>query len=181
MVKSEVLFLCLQIRIWARRTAIQLGQGDYALRVTGPVLQFFQSYYNISYPLSKSGRSRLNSSDLRMSQSKDNWTQHWVSNTHTHTLLVHRSNRSARLLLRCHGELGFGDVQRSEPSLRPADVVVGEQRDHSDHHRSRTRSHGWCSDCFTVHNDSSSCQWSELVSSLTWLHYSILEGRWSYW
>lgn len=72
MVKSEVLFLCLQIRIWARRTAIQLGQGDYALRVTGPVLQFFQSYYNISYPLSKSGRSRLNSSDLRMSQSKDN-------------------------------------------------------------------------------------------------------------
>ncbi|XP_008309650.1 aminopeptidase N-like [Cynoglossus semilaevis] len=47
------------IRIWARRTAIQLGQGDYALRVTGPVLQFFQSYYNISYPLSKSDQIAL--------------------------------------------------------------------------------------------------------------------------
>lgn len=44
-----------QIRIWARRTTINQGQGDYALNVTGPVLQFFQSYYNVSYPLTKSG------------------------------------------------------------------------------------------------------------------------------
>ncbi|XP_062245063.1 aminopeptidase N-like [Platichthys flesus] len=42
------------IRIWARRSAIDQGQGDYALNVTGPVLDFLQSYYNISYPLSKS-------------------------------------------------------------------------------------------------------------------------------
>ncbi|CAB1433691.1 unnamed protein product [Pleuronectes platessa] len=30
------------------------GTRDYALNVTGPVLDFLQSYYNISYPLSKS-------------------------------------------------------------------------------------------------------------------------------
>lgn len=44
-----------QIRIWARRKAIDLGQGNYALNVTGPILDFFQSYYNIAYPLTKSG------------------------------------------------------------------------------------------------------------------------------
>eukprot|EP00066_Takifugu_rubripes_P029132 XP_011618398.1 PREDICTED: aminopeptidase N-like [Takifugu rubripes] len=43
------------IRIWARRTAIDQGQGDYALKVTGPILDFLQSYYNITYPLNKSG------------------------------------------------------------------------------------------------------------------------------
>ena len=53
------MLLCLQIRIWARRSAIAQGQGDYALSVTGPVLDFLQSYYNISYPLSKSGPSAL--------------------------------------------------------------------------------------------------------------------------
>ncbi|XP_040894081.1 aminopeptidase N-like [Toxotes jaculatrix] len=42
------------IRIWARRKAIEQGQGNYALNVTGPVLDFFQMYYNISYPLNKS-------------------------------------------------------------------------------------------------------------------------------
>ncbi|XP_059190936.1 aminopeptidase N-like [Centropristis striata] len=47
------------IRIWARRTAIEQGQGDYALNVTGPILDFFQSYYNISYPLSKSDQIAL--------------------------------------------------------------------------------------------------------------------------
>uniref|UniRef100_A0AAQ5YKG5 Aminopeptidase n=1 Tax=Amphiprion ocellaris TaxID=80972 RepID=A0AAQ5YKG5_AMPOC len=47
------------IRIWARRKAIEQGQGDYALNVTGPVLDFFQSYYNISYPLSKSDQIAL--------------------------------------------------------------------------------------------------------------------------
>ncbi|XP_041853340.1 aminopeptidase N-like isoform X2 [Melanotaenia boesemani] len=47
------------IRIWARRKAVEQGQGDYALNVTGPVLDFFQSYYNISYPLSKSDQIAL--------------------------------------------------------------------------------------------------------------------------
>lgn len=42
------------IRIWARRKAVDQGQGDYALKVTGPILEFFESYYNISYPLNKS-------------------------------------------------------------------------------------------------------------------------------
>ncbi|KAF3689289.1 Aminopeptidase N [Channa argus] len=42
------------IRIWARRAAIEQGQGNYAINVTGPILEFFQLYYNISYPLSKS-------------------------------------------------------------------------------------------------------------------------------
>lgn len=51
------LLLCPQIRIWARRAAIEQGQGNYALNLTGPILDFFQSYYNISYPLSKSGES----------------------------------------------------------------------------------------------------------------------------
>uniref|UniRef100_UPI0037E90B65 aminopeptidase Ey-like n=1 Tax=Semicossyphus pulcher TaxID=241346 RepID=UPI0037E90B65 len=47
------------IRIWARRAAIEQGQGSYALNVTGPILDFFQLYYNISYPLSKSDQIAL--------------------------------------------------------------------------------------------------------------------------
>ncbi|XP_074533475.1 aminopeptidase N-like [Halichoeres trimaculatus] len=47
------------IRIWARRKAIEQGQGEYALNVTGPVLDFFQNYYNISYPLNKSDQIAL--------------------------------------------------------------------------------------------------------------------------
>lgn len=31
------------------------NQGDYALNKTGLILQFFEDYYNISYPLPKSG------------------------------------------------------------------------------------------------------------------------------
>lgn len=46
----------LQIRIWAQRKAIADGQGEYALNVTGPILQFYEKYYNTTYPLSKSGR-----------------------------------------------------------------------------------------------------------------------------
>lgn len=46
----------LQIRIWARKKAIDDRQGDYALNVTGPILQFYERYYNATYPLSKSGR-----------------------------------------------------------------------------------------------------------------------------
>ncbi|XP_076590003.1 aminopeptidase N-like [Chaetodon auriga] len=47
------------IRIWARRTAIDQGQGNYALNVTGPILDFLELYYNISYPLSKSDQIAL--------------------------------------------------------------------------------------------------------------------------
>ncbi|KAK2918320.1 aminopeptidase Ey [Channa argus] len=47
------------IRIWARRAAIEQGQGNYAINVTGPILEFFQLYYNISYPLSKSDQIAL--------------------------------------------------------------------------------------------------------------------------
>ncbi|KAM3609680.1 uncharacterized protein V6R79_018407 [Siganus canaliculatus] len=47
------------IRIWARRMAIEQGQGNCALNVTGPILDFLQSYYNISYPLSKSDQIAL--------------------------------------------------------------------------------------------------------------------------
>lgn len=47
------------IRIWARRKAIEEGQGAYALNKTGPILTFFENYYNISYPLSKSDQIAL--------------------------------------------------------------------------------------------------------------------------
>ncbi|XP_056137350.1 aminopeptidase N-like isoform X2 [Lampris incognitus] len=47
------------IRIWARRKAIEEEQGNYALNLTGPILDFFQQYYNISYPLSKSDQIAL--------------------------------------------------------------------------------------------------------------------------
>uniref|UniRef100_A0A3B5MB80 Aminopeptidase n=1 Tax=Xiphophorus couchianus TaxID=32473 RepID=A0A3B5MB80_9TELE len=39
--------------------AIKEGQGNYALNVTGPILDFFQAYYNISYPLRKSDQIAL--------------------------------------------------------------------------------------------------------------------------
>uniref|UniRef100_A0A3P9H8D5 Aminopeptidase n=1 Tax=Oryzias latipes TaxID=8090 RepID=A0A3P9H8D5_ORYLA len=42
------------IRIFARKPAIAAGQGDYALTITGPILTFFEGYYNSSYPLPKS-------------------------------------------------------------------------------------------------------------------------------
>lgn len=47
------------IRIWARQKAIDEGQGDYALNKTGPILSFFEDYYNISYPLTKSDQIAL--------------------------------------------------------------------------------------------------------------------------
>uniref|UniRef100_A0A3B4FR55 Aminopeptidase N-like n=1 Tax=Pundamilia nyererei TaxID=303518 RepID=A0A3B4FR55_9CICH len=49
----------LLIRIWARRKAIDDGQGSYALNVTGPILRFYEHYYNTSYPLSKSDQIAL--------------------------------------------------------------------------------------------------------------------------
>ncbi|ERE79859.1 aminopeptidase N isoform X3 [Cricetulus griseus] len=48
-----------QIRIWARPSAIDEGHGDYALNVTGPILNFFAQHYNTSYPLEKSDQIAL--------------------------------------------------------------------------------------------------------------------------
>ncbi|XP_034376252.1 aminopeptidase N [Arvicanthis niloticus] len=48
-----------QIRIWARPSAIDQGHGDYALSVTGPILDFFAQHYNTSYPLPKSDQIGL--------------------------------------------------------------------------------------------------------------------------
>ncbi|KAM7396135.1 hypothetical protein PAMP_019203 [Pampus punctatissimus] len=47
------------IRIFARRPAIVAGQGQYALNKTGPILKFFEEYYNYSYPLPKSDQVAL--------------------------------------------------------------------------------------------------------------------------
>ncbi|XP_059227561.1 aminopeptidase N [Mustela nigripes] len=47
------------IRIWARPSAIDEGHGNYALGVTGPILDFFSAHYNTSYPLSKSDQIAL--------------------------------------------------------------------------------------------------------------------------
>lgn len=49
------LFSLSKVRIWARKKAIEEGQGNYALNITQPILEFFEKYYNTSYPLSKSG------------------------------------------------------------------------------------------------------------------------------
>ncbi|NXY79389.1 AMPN Aminopeptidase, partial [Glareola pratincola] len=48
-----------QIRIWGRPEAIAQGQGNYALKVTGPILKFFEENYNMSYPLPKSDQVGL--------------------------------------------------------------------------------------------------------------------------
>ncbi|KAM6942737.1 aminopeptidase Ey-like [Xenentodon cancila] len=47
------------IRIWARRKAIEEGQGTYALEKAGPILSFFEEYFNSSYPLRKSDHIAL--------------------------------------------------------------------------------------------------------------------------
>ncbi|XP_012674836.1 aminopeptidase N-like [Clupea harengus] len=47
------------VRIWARKKALELGQGDYALNVTLRMLEFFEQYYNTSYPLTKSDQVAL--------------------------------------------------------------------------------------------------------------------------
>ncbi|XP_039579473.1 aminopeptidase N isoform X2 [Passer montanus] len=47
------------IRIWGRPKAIDEGQGDYALNVTGPILSFFEKHYNTAYPLPKSDQVGL--------------------------------------------------------------------------------------------------------------------------
>lgn len=48
-----------QIRIWARKKAIEEGQGAYALNITGPILSFYEKYYQLPYPLPKSDQIAL--------------------------------------------------------------------------------------------------------------------------
>lgn len=47
------------IRIWARPSAINQTHGDYALNVTGPILDFFSQHYDTPYPLNKSDQIAL--------------------------------------------------------------------------------------------------------------------------
>ncbi|NXA05031.1 AMPN Aminopeptidase, partial [Sapayoa aenigma] len=47
------------IRIWGRPKAIAEGQGDYALNVTGTILNFFEDHYSTPYPLPKSDQVGL--------------------------------------------------------------------------------------------------------------------------
>ncbi|XP_030312796.1 aminopeptidase N [Calypte anna] len=47
------------IRIWGRPEAIAQGQGDYALNVTGPILNFYESLYDEKFPLPKSDQVGL--------------------------------------------------------------------------------------------------------------------------
>ncbi|XP_041508649.1 aminopeptidase N [Microtus oregoni] len=48
-----------QVQIWARPSAIRAGHGDYALNVTGPILNFFAQHYDTPYPLPKSDQIAL--------------------------------------------------------------------------------------------------------------------------
>ncbi|XP_050165703.1 aminopeptidase N [Myiozetetes cayanensis] len=47
------------ISIWGRPKAIDEGQGNYALNVTGPILNFFEEHYSTPYPLPKSDQVGL--------------------------------------------------------------------------------------------------------------------------
>uniref|UniRef100_A0A8C0L135 Aminopeptidase n=1 Tax=Canis lupus dingo TaxID=286419 RepID=A0A8C0L135_CANLU len=56
---SDLPSLSLQIRIWARPSAMDQGHGNYALGVTGPILDFFSRHYDTPYPLNKSDQIAL--------------------------------------------------------------------------------------------------------------------------
>ncbi|KAG2466557.1 AMPQ Aminopeptidase, partial [Polypterus senegalus] len=42
-----------EIRIWARKSAIENGEADYALNITGAIIRHVMDYLNVSYPLTK--------------------------------------------------------------------------------------------------------------------------------
>ncbi|XP_029430472.1 aminopeptidase N-like [Rhinatrema bivittatum] len=48
-----------EIQIWARKKAIEEGQGTYAKNVTGKILDYFATYYDVPYPLPKSDQIAL--------------------------------------------------------------------------------------------------------------------------
>ncbi|XP_072440233.1 aminopeptidase Q-like [Chiloscyllium punctatum] len=43
----------IEIRVWADKTAISNGEAEYALNITGPILAYFEKYYDVNYPLPK--------------------------------------------------------------------------------------------------------------------------------
>uniref|UniRef100_A0A8B9H7W6 Aminopeptidase n=1 Tax=Astyanax mexicanus TaxID=7994 RepID=A0A8B9H7W6_ASTMX len=57
-VKRESFFF-FQIRVWARRQALVDGHGEYARSITGHILDYFQNYYNSTYPMPKSDQIAL--------------------------------------------------------------------------------------------------------------------------
>ncbi|XP_072404833.1 aminopeptidase Ey-like [Chiloscyllium punctatum] len=42
-----------QFKVWGRKEMIEAGEGDYALKVAGRLLEFFANKFDISYPLTK--------------------------------------------------------------------------------------------------------------------------------
>ncbi|KAF7651509.1 hypothetical protein LDENG_00110130 [Lucifuga dentata] len=76
------------IRIWARKKAIEEGQGDYALNKTGPILTFFENYYNSSYPLSKSDQ-------IALPDFSAGAMENWGLITYRETALLYNPNMSS--------------------------------------------------------------------------------------
>ena len=48
-----------QTRIYARPQQIANGNGDYAKDITPVIIDYFENYFNVSYPLPKSGMVML--------------------------------------------------------------------------------------------------------------------------
>ncbi|XP_063781891.1 aminopeptidase N [Pseudophryne corroboree] len=49
-----------KVKIWGRKKAIEeYNEAEYALNVTKPILEFFETYYNVTYPLPKSDQVAL--------------------------------------------------------------------------------------------------------------------------
>ncbi|XP_066503247.1 aminopeptidase Ey [Hoplias malabaricus] len=78
----------LMVRIWARPKAIKEGQGDYALSVTQPILEFFEKYYNTIYPLSKSDQ-------IALPDFSAGAMENWGLITYRETALLYDSKTSA--------------------------------------------------------------------------------------
>ncbi|KAK3517240.1 hypothetical protein QTP70_001389, partial [Hemibagrus guttatus] len=59
------------IRLFARPDAIQSGSGDYALHITKSLLNFYQDYFRVTYPLPKlvSGRQKEEKTGINKRQS----------------------------------------------------------------------------------------------------------------
>uniref|UniRef100_A0A671KUJ9 Aminopeptidase n=1 Tax=Sinocyclocheilus anshuiensis TaxID=1608454 RepID=A0A671KUJ9_9TELE len=72
------------VRIWARKRAIEDGQGDYAFNITQPILEFFEKYYNTSYPLS-----------IALPDFNSGTMENWGLVTYRETALLYDPRRSA--------------------------------------------------------------------------------------
>ncbi|XP_051948018.1 aminopeptidase Ey-like isoform X1 [Xyrauchen texanus] len=76
------------VRIWARKKAISEGQGNYALTITQSILEFFEKYYNTSYPLSKSDQ-------IALPDFKSGAMENWGLVTYRETALLYDPKTSA--------------------------------------------------------------------------------------